>query len=277
LKQVAAPVIANSEVMPGVYLIWLEAPHIASEAQPGQFVMVGCGEDNLLRRPLSIHQIADKTKLALLFTVVGKGTHWLAQRQVGDNLDLLGPLGNGFNLPETAREILLVAGGIGFAPISFLLDKTIKQGVRPTLLMGAKSSSQLYSKHMKTPRRDLSETPSKTHDYPLTYETITVTDDGSEGEEGLVIDLLPKFVEKADYIYACGPTAMYKTMAQMPELRNKSVQVSLEVRMGCGLGICYACTIKTKHGLKQVCQDGPIFDLDDVLWDELALDWEKKV
>ena len=97
MKQELASIISNDEVMPGVYLTWLESPLIASEAQPGQFVMVRCGNDYeyLLRRPLSIHQLAGGTKLAFLFTVVGKGTQWLAQCQAGDNIDLLGPLGNG--------------------------------------------------------------------------------------------------------------------------------------------------------------------------------------
>lgn len=84
----------------------------------------------------------------------------------------------------------------------------------------------------------------------------------------MVTDLLPDFAGGADQIFACGPTAMYETMAQMPELRDKPVQVSLEVRMGCGLGVCYGCTVKTRSGLRQVCKDGPVFDLDDVLWED---------
>jgi len=111
LKQSLAPIIANTEVMPEVYLTWLESPPIASSAQPGQFVMVRCGEETLLRRPLSIHQV-DKTKakLALLFSVVGRGTHWLSQREVGDNIDLLGPLGSGYSISPASHNLLLAAG-----------------------------------------------------------------------------------------------------------------------------------------------------------------------
>ena len=87
----------------------------------------------------------------------------------------------------------------------------------------------------------------------------------------MITDFLPDFVGWADQIFACGPTSMYHTMAvQKQQFRGKPAQISLEVRMGCGLGVCYGCTVKTKNGLKQVCQDGPIFDLDDILWDEFA-------
>ena len=112
MNQSLAPVISNNELMPGVYLIWLESPQIASTARPGQFVMVHCGEETLLRRPLSIHQI-DEGKIALLFAKVGKGTNWLSQRQTGDTVDIFGPLGNGFTVDPASKNLLLIAGGIG--------------------------------------------------------------------------------------------------------------------------------------------------------------------
>ena len=254
MKQVIATVISNSEVMPGVYLIWLESPQIASAAQPGQFVMVRCGEDLelLLRRPLTIHQLADSSKLAFLFNVVGKGTHWLAQCQVGDNIDLLGPLGNGYSIHPESHKLLLLAGGIGLAPLRFLAQQALNQGCLVTMLLGTSTTTQLY------PRRFL----------PPETELIITTEDGTAGKKGMITDLLSDFVNWADQIFACGPLPMYKAMAQMPELKDKPVQVSLEMRMGCGRGICYGCTVKTKSGLKQVCQDGPVFDLDDVLWVE---------
>ena len=112
LNQAFASIISNTEVMPGVHLIWLESPQIATEAKPGQFAMVRCGEETLLRRPLSIHQLAGDTKLAFLFTMAGKGTHWLSQCQVGNNIDLLGPLGNGYSIHPASHNLLLLAGGI---------------------------------------------------------------------------------------------------------------------------------------------------------------------
>ncbi len=254
MKQATAYVISNSEVMPGVHLIWLESSQIVSAAQPGQFVMVYCGEDTLLRRPLSIHQLADGVKLALLVNAVGKGTHWLAQCQVGDNIDLLGPLGNGYSIHPESDKLLLLAGGIGIAPLRFLVDEALKRECSVRLLLGASTATQLYPKHL----------------LPSGVALSIVTEDGTAGEKGLITDLLPDFADWADQVFACGPLPMYQAMTQIPELKDKPVQVSLEGRMGCGRGVCYSCTVKTKEGLKQVCTDGPVFDLNDVLWDELA-------
>jgi dihydroorotate dehydrogenase electron transfer subunit len=238
--------------MPGVYLIWLESPQIASTAQPGRFVMVHCGEETLLRRPLSIHQLANNSKLAFLFNVVGKGTYWLAQRQTGDNIDLLGPLGNGYSIHPESHNLLLVAGGIGIAPLYFLAQDVLEKKCSVTLLYGTADK--------------------KRYSIPPQIKLVSATEDGTVGHHGMITDLLPEFADWADQIFACGPTEMYKSMATQNQklLKTKSVQISLEVRMGCGRGVCYGCTVKTKRGLKQVCQDGPVFDLEDVLWDELA-------
>ncbi|MFC2057145.1 dihydroorotate dehydrogenase electron transfer subunit [Chloroflexota bacterium] len=238
--------------MPGAYLIWLEAPAIASEAKPGQFVMVPCGEDTLLPRPLSIHQL-DGDKIALLLNVVGKGTEWLSQRQTGDSLGLFGPLGNGFIISPNSKNLLLVAGGMGIAPLYFLAQHALKQGCSIKLLLGASTATQLYPRHL----------------LPDDTELIVTTEDGTADQKGLITSLLPDFIDWVDQIFACGPTPMYQAMAHMPELKNKPTQVSLEVRMGCGRGVCYGCTIKTKSGLKKVCEHGPVFDLDDIIWDEL--------
>ena len=232
-----------------VHLIWLEAPYIASQAQPGQFVMAHCGEDTLLRRPFSLHQL-DGKRLALLFNVVGRGTHWLSQRQAGDSLDLLGPLGNGYTIYPDAKNLLLVAGGIGIAPLYFLAQDALKKKGSVTLLYGTADNK----------RRSI----------PPHIELVSATEDGTVGHRGMITDLLPDFISRADQVFACGPLPMYQTMARMPELRNKPVQVSLEVRMGCGLGVCYGCTVKTKNGPKQVCKDGPVFELNDILWEEMS-------
>jgi len=254
LRQAKAAIISNSKVMPGVHLIWLETPQIASQAQPGQFVMVRCDdrEEFQLRRPFSVHKIEGK-RLALLFNIVGRGTHWLSQCQTSDSLDLLGPLGNGYTIYPDAKNLLLVAGGIGVAPLAFLAQQVPKQGCSVTLLLGTVTAPQLYPENLLPPEVKL----------------ITATEDGTSGKKGLVTNLLPDYVDRADQLFACGPMPMYKAMAKMPELKSKPVQISLEVRMGCGLGVCYGCTVKTKNGLKQVCKDGPVFELGDVLWEEL--------
>ena len=255
MKQVPATVISNNEAMPGVYLTWLESPRIASMAKPGQFVMVCCGEDTLLRRPFSIHQVnGDKTSIALLFQVVGHGTNWLSQCQLGDELDVLGPLGNGYSINPTSRNLLLVGGGIGIAPLPFLARIAMERNCSVTILLGASTVAQLCPNYL----------------LPSTVRCITATDDGTTGKKCFITDLLPEYIDWADQIFACGPVPMYRTMAKMPELKGKPVQVSLEVRMGCGFGLCYSCTVKTKTGLKQICKDGPVFELDEIPWDEFV-------
>ncbi len=258
MKQEIASIISASESMPEAYLVWFESPRIAATAKPGQFVMVRCGDDTLLRRPLSIHQLADKTKLALLFTVVGKGTHWLSQRQAGDKLDLLGPLGNGYTIQSHSRNLLLVAGGIGVAPLGFLAQRAASHRHSVRLLLGAPTADQLCPRHLLPPEAELTCT----------------TDDGTAGQKGFVTGLLPDSIGWADQVFVCGPEPMYRTMVKQYQhlLNTKPVQISLEMRMGCGIGTCYSCTLKTKSGLKQVCTDGPVFDLNDILWDELDLE-----
>ena len=256
IKQLTAPIISNSEVMPGTYLIWLDCPEIADSARPGQFIMVRCGQANFLRRPLSIHRVADGTKLAFLFTVVGKGTQWLCRRKAGDTVDLLGPLGNGFHIEPDTPNLLLVAGGIGIAPLVFLAQRAVSQGLSVKLILGAVTADQLCPRHLIPPET----------------EFIGTTDDGTAGIKGFVTNLLPGAIGKADQVFICGPAPMYRAMVKQysPLLTTRPVQISLELRMGCGIGVCYSCTVKTSQGLKQVCQDGPVFNFEDILWDELS-------
>ncbi len=251
MKQVLARVISNIEVMPEVYLVWLESPQIASMAKPGQFVMVGCGEDTLLPRPLSIHQ-SSNGKFAILFNVVGKGTFWLSQRKGGETVAIFGPLGNGFSIHSASHNLLLVAGGMGIAPLYFLADEALKKGYSVTLLYGT-AVSYRYPEEL----------------LPSGIKVVAATEDGTVGHHGLVTDLLPDFTDWADQIFACGPVPMYRDMALKKKelkLEGKPVQVSLEVIMGCGWGVCYGCTVKTRSGLKQVCKDGPVFDLADIFF-----------
>lgn len=240
-----------------IRLLWLNCPEIANTVKPGQFVMVTC--DGLtLPRPLSVHQVVNDS-IALLFAVLadGQGTAWLAARQPDDIVHVVGPLGNGFPIAD-ARHLLLVAGGMGVAPLYFAAAAAVQKGLPATLLMGAKSDRLLY------PAEQL----------PFGIEVFTATDDGSAGKLGLVTGLIPEHVAQADCVLACGPLPMYRQMADNRAalgLTDKNVLVSLEAVMGCGHGACYSCTIKTKHGLKQVCKDGPVFDLADLVFGELGL------
>ncbi len=265
MKQVVAPVVSNIKILGefkrpraraklSTWIIWLHCPEIAQEAKPGQFVMVRCGEECVLPRPFSIHQVNEKGDMALCFAVLedGKGTGWLSQCQTSDTVELLGPLGNGFSIYHESHNLLLVAGGWGIAPLYFLAQEALKKEYSVTLLYGTANVQR----------------------YPVSpdIKLVTATENGSEGQKGMITDLLPEYADWADQIFACGPMSMYRDMAlkkQELNLEGKPVQVSLEVRMGCGRGVCYGCTLKTRQSLKQVCKDGPVFNLDDILWDEL--------
>src|SRR4030042_7052159 len=150
MKQTLCSIVSNVEVMPGVYVMWIEAPHVAAAAQPGQFITVRC-RDFTLRRPFSIHQVgsnnviaseAQQSRIAILFKVTGKGTLWLSQRQAGDRIDVLGPLGNGFTIGPKSKNLLLVAGGIGLHPLVFLMQQASSRH-QITLIHGAGTAAQL--------------------------------------------------------------------------------------------------------------------------------------
>jgi dihydroorotate dehydrogenase electron transfer subunit len=284
-KQTLCSVASNVEVMPGIHLMWIKTPDIAAAALPGQFITVRCG-DFTLRRPFSVHRSrfdrdSGEGEIALLFKVAGKGTLWLSQRQTGERIDILGPLGDGFSIEPGARNLLLVAGGIGIAPLVFLMQHASSQH-QITLIHGASTAAQLY------PFSSAGKKRSRLSPLPKGVQLVPVTEDGSMGKKGMATDILPDFLDRADQVYACGPVDMYKAMAltlnpsplkgedkgegeKQSNLKIRKCQVSLEVRMGCGFGACYSCTINTKKGLKQVCRDGPVFELDDIIWQEVRI------
>lgn len=257
MKQVSATVISNIELMPGYHLICVDAPDIAATSQPGQFVTVRCGEELTLRRPLSIHQIAKSGQVYFFFKVIGKGTAWLSLCRKGEKLNILGPLGNGFSIRPTSKKLLLVAGGIGIAPLTFLAQQALTQEKSVALLLGAHAKDELYPQKL----------------LPSEIETIITTEDGSGGEKGKITDILPRYVDWADQIYACGPLGMYQAIEHQRQRWpvKKPIQVSLEVRMGCGIGACFGCSIRTKYAMKQVCRNGPVFNLDEVILEEVKI------
>jgi dihydroorotate dehydrogenase electron transfer subunit len=250
-----AKVVSSKEIMPEVYLTWLEAPDIAAEAKSGQFIMIRCGTDNemLLRRPISI-QGRDNDKIALLYRLAGKGTQWLSERGKDESLDIIGPLGTGFDISSRSQNLLLIAGGMGIAPITFLAQEASEHKFNIVLLIGAANKNVLFPKNL----------------LPKDVRYVPATDDGSTGRRGFVTDLIPSFIDKNDQVFACGPSPMYRTLIEkrVELLKNKPTQISLEMRMACGHGVCYGCTINTKRGLKQVCKDGPVFNIEDVILEE---------
>lgn len=274
MRQSLCTIASNVEVMPGAQLMWIEAPDIAVAAQPGQFITVRCGS-LILRRPFSIHQSrsnrdSGEGEIAILFKITGRGTFWLSQRKAGEKIDIIGPLGRGFTVAPESGRLLLVAGGIGIAPLIFLTQRASPRH-EITLIHGATTGAHLY------PFSSAGKKCTELWSLPKGVQFAPVTEDGTADRKGMATHILPDFLDWADQVYACGPVDMYKAMADMSlpakrsNLKLRKCQVSLEVRMGCGFGACYGCTINTRKGLKQVCRDGPIFDMDDILWQEVRI------
>jgi len=254
-RQSQGRVIANEPVNPSWRILWLSAPAVAQGAMPGQFAMLRCsdGLDPLLPRPLSYHRfrnVEGERQIAFLYRPTGRGTSWLAQRQPGERIELFGPLGRGFAIKARARNLLLLAGGIGIASLVALADEALARGRSVALLMGARTAQDLFPLHLLPPE----------------VEVALATDDGSAGYKGPVTDLLPSYLPWADQLFACGPAPMFAALAQL--LRRlgsrKPTQILLEERMACGTGICYGCAVETRRGVKLVCRDGPCFELWEV-------------
>ena len=264
MKQLNARVLSNAEFLsyPGTtyFLLRINAPEIAAESKPGQFCMLKCGPDSLLRRPLSIHAATPSGKVDFLYDDKGMGKNWLSKMAVGSELDIIGPLGNGFDIEEKVNNILLAAGGIGIAPLSFLAERAVSLGKNVTLLAGARCKEGLY------PDERL----------PSGIQKIMVVERRENGDDlplGKITDLLPGYIDNADQVFACGPQAMLEAISKQVDNKAmaKPVQVSLEVRMGCGLGTCYGCSIKTKQGMQRVCIEGPVFNIKDIIWQEVTI------
>ncbi len=240
-----------------VYRFLIHAPRITGVAQPGQFVMVRVAGnyDPLLRRPFSIHRKSSDGTLGLLFKVVGRGTDILATVRVGDFLDLIGPLGRGFDL---AREgsICIIGGGMGVAPLYFLAEQLLESDRSPDrdhVLLGARNREEL--------------TGLAADFIDLGYPVRTATDDGSMGHHGFVPDLLDTVLPGVSRVYTCGPHPMMKAVVDKCLQANVRCQVSLETHMACGLGACLGCTVPGPDGnFVHVCRQGPVLYSDEVAW-----------
>ena len=232
-----------------LYAMTIEAQEIAQAALPGQFVHIKC--NNLtLRRPISIAK-AQNGQITICYDVRGEGTAWMAGLQSGDKIDLLGPLGNGFDMPEPFKKLLFVGGGIGIYPLYFAASVFSGQSVA---LLGFKTKAQVSF-----------EREFAAH----TGEVYITTDDGSYGKKGYVTDAAKEILDSGniDMIMACGPKIMMKTVALEAARKNIRCQVSLEERMGCGVGACLACVCRVKGRNKRICIDGPVFFGNEVDWE----------
>lgn len=250
-----AQVLAQRNIRDDVFVLRLFCPEIAQVAKPGQFVHVRCGEDRdyILRRPFSIHRMVSNSAFELLIRKVGKGTRYLATAPVQSQLDMIGPLGTGFEIPDTVKKAVLVAGGLGVAPIMFLSEELASRHVRLYTVLGATTRDELhYYMEFKRMGRDV----------------YVATDDGTQGHGGFASDLVPRAIEDCtpDVIYACGPHEMLASVADFAREYEVACQVSLEAYMACGIGACLSCAVETVHGPARVCVDGPVFDASEIAW-----------
>ncbi len=224
-----APIIEKKTMTESVFMLKLDAPEIAKTAFPGQFIHVRCGAENLLRRPISICDVKDGV-VTTVIEVRGEGTRWLDERRPGEVLDLLGPLGHGFDV--NGENIILVGGGIGVPPMLYTARKAAGN---VTAILGFRTDSCILLKD---------EFDRICNDVCLT------TDDGSAGERGFVTTALERYLKNGgfDTILACGPKVMLKAVAELSAQYSVDCQVSLEERMGCGVGACLVCACQTVGG-----------------------------
>ena len=247
------------------FLLELSATSSFPSISPGQFLHLRIEEscDPLLRRPFSIHDFIRNRKngngtIKILYEVVGKGTALLSKKKPLSDVDVLGPLGQGFDLSkiEKHQKIYIVAGGMGIAPL-FYLARTLAVK-KPIVFLGAKTKSHLLGeKEFKK----------------LGCVVSVATDDGSKGFKGMVTAALNKSLQenKSDtqaVICACGPKAMLAAVAELGRRHNAGTYVSMEEFMGCGLGACLGCALRTSVGYKRICHDGPVFDAREIVWGE---------
>lgn len=248
-------VIANDRVATGVGLIAFRAPRTASSVRPGQFVhlRIGQGTSFILRRPFSVHR-AHGESVEILYQVVGVGTRALAEAVPGTSLDLIGPLGHGWDIPAGISHALLVAGGLGAAPLGMLAEELAARGVAVTVAAGAPSEERLLA-------RELFERVAR--------RVVLTTDDGSCGTAGLVTGVCERLLadEALDLVYTCGPEPMQRIVARQAGEAGVPCQVSLERLMACGIGACLSCVVRTSKGLMKACVDGPVFDAAIVEWE----------
>lgn len=249
-----AMVLGHEQVSPGVKRITLYAPQIAKVATPGQFVNVKCSTtmDPLLRRPFSLNRInREDGTIGLLYKVVGRGTELMSQLRVGDAIQVLGPLGRGFTWTEGLGHALLIAGGIGVAPLYPLAQSLVANGAKVTCLFGARCSQDLAD------RDELAA---------LGVIVSCCTEDGSCDTKGLVTDLMRGTSDKFDCAFACGPNPMLAALKELCSDIRLPLQVSLEQIMACGLGVCLGCTCEKENetGYWHVCSDGPVLWAEEV-------------
>lgn len=241
-----------------VYKMTIKSDYIAQNALPGQFINVRCGDiDALLRRPISICDVnrAENT-IDIVFQVKGTGTKKLSCKYTGE-VDIMAPLGKPFIIDNKHKNIVVVGGGIGIFPLLYLLK--CSNAEKKTALLGFRTKAAVVLENQFR---------------AAAHHVEIATDDGSYGKQAFVTELLEQHIQeqKPDIIYTCGPAVMMQKVAAIAEKNNIPCQVSMEQRMGCGIGACLVCSCKTKRGeddwsYSHVCKDGPVFWSTEINWD----------
>jgi dihydroorotate dehydrogenase electron transfer subunit len=253
-------IVSNARATDLYFRLVVRAPQIAPLVQPGQFAHVRILplKHALLRRPFSIFQASEDT-LSVLYKAVGQGTEVLSRMQPGEELDMIGPLGHGFTVPQAGGEIpLLVAGGYGMAALYLLAQRSPQKGI--VFVGGRRRVDILCEEEFKA----------------LGWEVRVTTQDGSHGEKGLVTHALQAELSRqapGRKLFACGPTPMLKAVGQIAAQSNLPAELSLDEHMCCGIGVCLTCVVPIKTGdgweYQRSCTEGPVFDARQVAWEEV--------
>ncbi|HET6274331.1 MAG TPA: hypothetical protein VFE16_00165 [Candidatus Cybelea sp.] len=265
---VHATTVAERRVLAdNVVALALDAPELACTTRPGQYVMAIAPSAETAATALAIYE-AEGKRASLLFFITGKRTQELAELQPGDRLDVVGPLGNGFDCSGEARDVAIVAGGVGIASLLLCAQTLSHAGARVRLFYGARTAELL----VETQRFA-----------DAGCELILTTDDGSAGERGFVTDALAR-ARKPDLIYACGPSPMLRAVARVAAAFGVRAQLSLEETFGCGIGGCWGCVVPLVRTSAQapsfppaeeggsdvvyarICREGPVFWADELRW-----------
>lgn len=246
--------VASSESpRPGYVLLKLTDSKPLPPMVPGQFaeLKVEGSDVTFLRRPISINNVdEEKNEVWFLIHVVGEGTRRLSELRTGDRLNVVMPLGRGFTFPEKDQQMLLVGGGVGTAPLLYMGKKMSEAGLRPVFLLGGRTAGDLM-------QLDL---------FGLYGDVYVTTEDGSMGEKGFVTQHSVLRQMKFDRIATCGPKPMMQAVARYAKSVNAECEVSLENMMACGVGACLCCVEKTTEGHLCVCKEGPVFNINRLLW-----------
>ncbi len=271
-----AEVLSNKKLSDQYYVMELRSPELTDEVKPGQFLMlrVRGGYEPFLRRPFSFYGIKfskDQRTFEILYKVVGLGTKLMTDVKEGEKIDVIAPLGNGFSLPSDIRTAVMVAGGIGLAPLLFLAEGVHK------IRIDKVEAIFLYGGQGKADMIDIDRIKDTSSEIKI------CTEDGSLGSKMLVTELLERYLEektigkhdrRSTGIFSCGPKAMLKAVSSIAKKYDIPCQVSLESFMACGFGACLGCVVKVLQGesgdiaYERVCKEGPVFDSERIVWDE---------